>query len=191
MIAEKTKKELIFIEAAKLFQSKGYAATSMRDLATQVGLKPSSFYSHIKSKEEILEIICQRAAALFAEGLLKIEKKELSAVETIEQIIDLHVDVAFGNPSAITVFNDEWKHLTGTALQAFRASRKKYQDGVIQVIKKGISDSSIKTLDATIIFNTIIGGTRWLHFINNPTEAMSNRIRKQLKDILLHGFLNS
>ncbi len=189
MIAEKTKKERIFIEAAKLFQSKGYAATSMRELAKQVGLKPSSFYSHIKSKEEILEIICKRASALFSEGLEKIISQKLSPIKTLEQIIDLHVEVAFGNPSAITVFNDEWKHLTGEALKSFRANRKSYQNAVIAVIKSGIENGNLKNLDATIIFNTIIGGTRWLHFINNPSEAMANRIRKQLKDILLRGML--
>ncbi len=188
-MAEKTKKELIFIEAAKLFQSKGYAATSMRELATQVGLKPSSFYSHIKSKEEILEIICNRAAALFSDGLEKIKVLDLTPVQTLEQIIDLHVDIAFGNPSAITVFNDEWKHLTGDALHRFRTNRKSYQDAVINIIKNGIANDSLKSLDATIVFNTIIGGTRWLHFINNPSEAMVTRIRKQLKDILLHGYL--
>jgi len=191
MIVEKTKKELIFIEAAKLFQSKGYAATSMRDLAAHVGLKPSSFYSHIKSKEEILEIICKKAAALFSNGLEDILRKKLSPSKTLELVIDLHVDIAFSNPSAITVFNDEWKHLTGEALQAFRSNRKSYQDAIIQIIKDGISNNSVKTLDATIIFNTIIGGTRWLHFINNPSDAMANRIRKQLKEILLQGFVQA
>lgn len=189
MIVEKTKKELIFIEAAKLFQSKGYAATSMRELATQVGLKPSSFYSHIKSKEEILEIICKRASVLFSDGLEKIIGQNETPVRTIDQIIDLHIDIAFGNPSAITVFNDEWKHLTGEALKSFRSKRKQYQDAVIEIIKSAIASNEVKTLDATIIFNTIIGGTRWLHFINGPSEAMAKKIRKQLKDILLRGIL--
>ena len=46
----KTSKERIFEEAAILFTEKGYQASSMRDLSDRVGLKPSSFYNHIKSK---------------------------------------------------------------------------------------------------------------------------------------------
>ena len=187
MIAGITKKELIFIEAAKLFQKKGYSATSIRELADQVGLKPSSFYSHIKSKEEILEIICKKASSLFAEGLEHVLNQFDDPIEQLEAIIDLHIDVAFGNPSAITVFNDEWRHLSGGALSDFRASRKLYQDGVINIIKAAMAKGQIKDLDATIIFNLIIGGSRWLHFISKPSSSMVLKIRNQLKQLFFVG----
>ena len=40
--------------AAALFATKGYAATSIRDIAQQVGLMSGSLYYHFESKEEIL-----------------------------------------------------------------------------------------------------------------------------------------
>ncbi len=187
MVETVTKKELIFIEAAKLFQSKGYAATSIRELADQVGLKPSSFYSHIKGKEEILEIICKKASALFAEGLENVLNNHDKPIKQLEAIIDLHIDVAFGNPSAITVFNDEWRHLSGEALAEFRRSRKSYQDGVIKIIKEAKAKGQVKDLDATIVFNLIIGGSRWLHFISKPSESMVSKIRGQLKQLFFDG----
>ena len=55
----KTKKQLILEAAARLFRDKGYAATSMRDLARAVDLKASSLYNHIGSKEEILQNISE------------------------------------------------------------------------------------------------------------------------------------
>jgi len=185
-----TKKERIFIEAAKLFQSKGYAATSMRELAEEVGLKPSSFYSHIKSKEEILERICSNAASRFHAGLEHILTDFTIPGLQFEAIIDLHVSIAFADPSAITVFNDEWRHLTGTALDTFRQKRKEYQAGVVDIIRQGIESGKLRELDATLVFNTMIGATRWLHFISSPSAASADRIRKQLKMLLLQGMQN-
>lgn len=40
--------------AAALFATKGYAATSIRDIARQVGILSGSLYYHFASKEEIL-----------------------------------------------------------------------------------------------------------------------------------------
>ncbi len=53
----KTTKDRIFESAVKLFSEKGYQGTSMRDLASEVGIKESSLYYHFTSKTSILEAI--------------------------------------------------------------------------------------------------------------------------------------
>ena len=52
-----SKKELILQKAASMFRQKGFAATSMRDLAETVGIEAASLYNHIQSKSEILQEI--------------------------------------------------------------------------------------------------------------------------------------
>ena len=38
----------------RLFGKQGYSGTSVRDLATEVGVLPGSLYAHIQSKEALL-----------------------------------------------------------------------------------------------------------------------------------------
>ena len=50
-------KEKILKHALKLFSSKGYKATTVRDIAGAVGIKQSALYNHFRNKDEILETL--------------------------------------------------------------------------------------------------------------------------------------
>lgn len=60
--------------AAHLFREKGYAATSMRDIAGAVDMLPGSLYYHFASKGELL-------VAVYAEGVRRISTAVASAIE--------------------------------------------------------------------------------------------------------------
>ena len=51
----KSTKEKILDASLRLFSSKGYKATTMRDIAAEVGVRQGAIYNHFKGKEEILQ----------------------------------------------------------------------------------------------------------------------------------------
>ncbi len=50
-------KDKILKQSLKLFSSKGYKATTVRDIAGAIGIKQSALYNHFKNKDEILETL--------------------------------------------------------------------------------------------------------------------------------------
>jgi len=50
-------KETILKIALSLFSTKGYKATTVRDIAGEIGIKQSALYNHFKNKDEILETL--------------------------------------------------------------------------------------------------------------------------------------
>jgi len=52
----KTKQTILKI-ALNLFSTKGYKATTVRDIAGEIGIKQSALYNHFKNKDEILETL--------------------------------------------------------------------------------------------------------------------------------------
>jgi len=50
-------KDKILKHALKLFSSKGYKATTVRDISGSIGIKQSALYNHFKNKDEILETL--------------------------------------------------------------------------------------------------------------------------------------
>ena len=167
--------------AAELFRYKGYAGSSMRDLADKVGLEVSSLYSHIKSKEEILITICFQCANIYSEGLSKINDLESDAIQKIDDIIDLHINVAIDYPSSITVFNDEWKHLPLKDLTKFLKIRKEYEKKIRAIIKEGIACNLLKNHPVDIVLNTLLSSMRWIHYSN---QKFSSSDRSDLQRII-------
>ena len=86
-----SKKELILEKAATMFRQKGFAATSMRDLAETVGIEAASLYNHIRSKNEILEAICFDVANRFNNNMALIESGIQSSIAKIETLLLFHI----------------------------------------------------------------------------------------------------
>jgi len=50
-----------------------------------------------------------------------------------------------------------------------------------------MAENGISENDPNVIFNTLIGATRWLHFIKAPSLSSRERIRAQVKSLLIFG----
>jgi AcrR family transcriptional regulator len=190
------KKDLIYKEAAKLFREKGYTASTMRDLAERVQLKASSLYSHIGSKEEILRKICFDNANHFVNGMEHVELMQTSSVEKIKTLLLLHIKAAIEDTTSVTVFNDEWRHLTEPNLGKFVMLRKDYENRFRKIIKEGIKKNELKKLDTEILLYSLLNAVQWLHYWYRPnrkikTKDLENNIIVMLMDGIVSNTENN
>ena len=183
---EKTKKQIIYEVAAECFRDKGYTASSVREIADRVGLEPSSLYSHIRSKEEILIRVCKDCAELYHSKLDEICGKIPDAERRISAIIEMHIDIALNDPTSITVFNDEWRHLPESEKHDFLISRKSYEQKLRGIIKDGIELGAFRPMDANIAVNLMISSMRWIHYQNNTgTSSVRIQMKAQVQQWIL------
>jgi AcrR family transcriptional regulator len=186
MITEKKRK--IYNAAAELFVEKGYGSASMRELADKVGLEPSSLYSHIRSKDEILSSICTRAADYFVDGIRTIYKSDKDAICKLDAIISLHLEAAYTSFSSVVVFNDEWKHLQGDVLVDFLTKRKLYEQYLLKIIKQGIDDNKIKKLNPRFILFTFLSSIKWIYHWYSPSKKINKKaLEREVKEMVIRG----
>lgn len=81
---EKNTREIILQEALNLFSNNGYAAVSMRDIATAVGIRASSIYHHFSGKQELFEALIQKANDV-KNSLQAVFINAFSKAETVEE----------------------------------------------------------------------------------------------------------
>lgn len=166
------KKQVIIETAAELFREKGFSATSIRDLAARVGLEPSSIYSHIRSKEELLVEICMPFAHYFTDGMHEIFTSDVSPKKKLRELIKLHLNAAYDHPASVTVFNDEWRFLAGHQLSHFLEMRKEYEKKFKRILSEGKKSGKFEFEDVDIVFSMIIKTLNWSYDAVNKYKKM-------------------
>lgn len=143
-----SKKGLILQRAATMFRERGFAASSMRDLAETVGIEAASLYNHIRSKNEILEAICFEVANVFNEKIQEVEGSRQSYINKIESILRFHIEQMIDNYEKVIVTDREWRHLDEPYRANFQNQRRTYRKRFAAIIEEGISRGEIRRIDA-------------------------------------------
>ena|SRR5436190_4906550 len=177
--------------ALRLFRDKGYHATSMRDIAAEVGINKGSLYSYIRSKEDLLIPFFERAM-----GLLLVEIEAISAnqsltpTERLKRAIKAHVLNVTENLDVLTVYLSEWRQLTADSLTTVRQQRERYAALFLAIIEDGIKRGEFRALDPRISALGMIGTCNYLFRWYRPDGRLEpEQIADELTDMLLHGVL--
>ncbi len=183
-----SKKEVIISKAAKLFREKGFSATSMRDLAENVGVEAASLYNHIRSKAEILQEICFRVANQFMTHLEEMENSKQSSIAKVQSILQFHIRQMIHNYEAVHVADREWKHLTDPYLSNFKTQRKTYRQRLAGIIEQGIAKKEIKKIDAPtavlIMLHAVSGIESWHR---SKQKISAEQLEENMVIILVEG----
>lgn len=188
-----SKKELILLKAAAMFREKGFAATSMRDLAETVGIEAASLYNHIRSKNEILETICFEVANRFNANIEVVESDNQSSIKKIETLLRFHIRQMVDHYEEVYVSDREWKHLDEPYLSNFQTQRRNYRKKFAAIIESGIQKNEIRKIDAPtavlILLHAVSGIESWHRSTAkiNAKELEDNMIMIMIDGLRNHG----
>ena len=99
-----SRQQEILTVALDLFYKKGFADTSMRDIAEVMNVKAASLYAHIKSKEEIMEWISDDVSNRFMKIYNDLKNPNLSAFEKVRILVINHLTEMYNNVKMFDVF---------------------------------------------------------------------------------------
>src|SRR5579863_10026688 len=113
--------------AARLFQQRGYDATSMNDVAAALKLSKGGLYHHFQSKDEILFEIMDHAMEITQERVINPVRSIADAEERLRALIRLHIEVVLSpRDREITVMLHENHPLPPALRKRINARKKDY-----------------------------------------------------------------
>ena len=182
------RKEQITETAAKLFRKKGYTATTMRDLAAELGIEAASIYHHVKSKEELLETICFNMANKFILNVKEVNDIYFNAEEKLRLAIKLHIETITLNQNKSAVFLQQWRNLSEPNLSKFKMLRDQYENQFTIIIIDGENEDIFDFVDKKFAVLSILSTINFVNEWYNPEGKMNAaEIAEKLSTFILGG----
>src|SRR3954470_12782191 len=98
--------------AAELFRTKGYAATSIQDIADANGLLKGSLYHYVDSKEDFLYRIIHGVYTEAVADIQRVVELEAEPEDRLAAFVRAHVNFTLTHLTAYTVRLREFHHLS-------------------------------------------------------------------------------
>ncbi|HOI75740.1 MAG TPA: TetR/AcrR family transcriptional regulator [Syntrophales bacterium] len=143
--------------AAELFYKKGYAETSLDEIARRAEISKATIYLYFKSKDDLYYQIVEPALAELSRRLVSIaENSEEPAEITVRKIIDATRDVFFNDPGSyhlVSRYNAaEFKRLLPkNRLDNLKSLMRSNFHQMEQAVQKGIDQGVFHDADAKLV----------------------------------------
>jgi TetR/AcrR family transcriptional regulator, cholesterol catabolism regulator len=166
-----TRLEEVLQSAANIFFAKGFHATSIEDVARDVGMLKGSLYYYIKSKEDLL---FQLLLAGIEDGDAFIAQQidpGGDPVEQLEKAIRAQIDYIIQNRVPFGLFLHEFDSLSGKRQHKLIAVMSRYNSRFVELVRRGQEQGKIMQGEPWIIVNGILGMCNWLYRWYDPDQV--------------------
>jgi AcrR family transcriptional regulator len=183
----------IITAAAKVFQTKGYHAASVQDIADEVGILKGSLYHHFDSKEELLYLIVKEPISRLYETVGEIVAMDLPASEKLCRSIAAHLEAFDRHYPHLFVYLRETEDLKRRFRATTQLSPKQYERFWQQILREGMKTGEFRAdLDVQVISYGLLGMLNWLYKWYDPRGRLSVReVADQFSALALAGLADA
>ncbi len=183
-------REEILLAAARLFAERGFAATTTRDIAEEVGIRQPSLFYHFKKKEDILCAIIDAAAAPWLQFSARLDKQSGTAAAKLYALMRFDFEYLMTEPYRLGqlmvlpeiragAFRDDTERLRNRLIAAYR-----------KLVKLGIAERDFVVADITVATHTVFGMGEALWSWYRPSRSRSPaKTAERIADLAMRALL--
>ena len=180
----------VYRAAAQIILRKGYDATSINDIANELGMTKAGLYHYINGKKELLFDIMNF-------GLDELEKEVVTPAQSIIDpaarlrfIIASHARLVTRGDGAITILVDEITALTPAQNRKITHRKRAHFDRLRAVLNKLKSEGMLNDVDTTVATFSLLGMINWLsRWFKQDGALTEEQIAEEIVKIALNGLL--
>lgn len=124
--------------ALKRFAASGYAAVSMREIASDVGVRPGALYNHFPNKQDILkDLMLTHMTDLLSAWE---EAQFPSGTDPLEQFVRFHIRYHLERADEVFISYMELRNLEPDNFMLVEAERRRYESILTGILQAGADE---------------------------------------------------
>ncbi len=167
------KRETIVAAAVDLFYNKGYANTTLEEVADAIKVTKPFIYAHFKSKTELLAEICMRGTRLSHAALLRAIAQTGTPTEKLEAITRDFMLAVLNHQAHAVIYSREEKELEPADRVAINELRREFDHRLVAVLEEGVRSGEFFVEDVPLTALAIIGIVGWSQVWFRPTGRLT------------------
>jgi TetR/AcrR family transcriptional regulator, cholesterol catabolism regulator len=175
--------------AATLFRERGFAGATTRELASVVGIHSASMYHHVRSKEDLLYVLCTESLTKVAEDAEAAVASENEPLAQLHALIVAHLTTSLFDQDKHATMLTELRSLPTKRRNEVIALRDRYERIVMEVVAAGQADGSLRSdLSARLLTLALLNLLNWTIFWYSPDgELGAAEIARAFASVYLDG----
>jgi AcrR family transcriptional regulator len=140
--------------AMHLFAQRGFAAVSMRQIASEVGVQVGALYNYFPDKQTLL-------FELMRDHMLELlsaihDKPEATPSSRLEVFVRFHITFHHKRPDAVFIAYMELRNLSPQNFEEIEALRRRYETVLEDILRAGLEANEFQVADTKITTLAII-----------------------------------
>jgi AcrR family transcriptional regulator len=183
-------REDVLDAAAQVFRQKGYHGASMSDIAEAVNVQKASLYHHVKSKQEILLALLDRALVMLIDYVGEIASRPLPADEKLRQMIRGYLKSLADNADLTSVLLFEHRSLDKKFQVRHVPHRDRFEGLWRNVFNEGVQTKVFNCKDTGMAVRALMGMMNWTLTWYHPDGTKTiEEIADGYAELLFNGLL--
>jgi AcrR family transcriptional regulator len=179
--------------AARLFHERGYDATSMQEIADEMGILKGSLYHYVVTKEDLLWMIVQAPLQeLLDEVKAALSDESMPVSARIRRAVTVHCESFDRHHPHMSVITREYGETLSPGMrEQIAAMREEYYSSWKKAIASGQRTGELRSdIDSAIATEAILGMVNWMFRWYKPGGRLTaTKVADQFAELLDRGLV--
>jgi AcrR family transcriptional regulator len=183
------RREQLVAAAMKVFTEKSFHAATVRDIGRASGLTQGTIYNYVRSKEDILFLVCDRVVTEYQDSVRRALAVEGDAIARLKTALRGIVEVMHGHQSAILLLYHESHNLDRRSLRAILSRVHEFIKSFEQLLAEANAAQPLPGTDLRLSANfvtylpTMLALRRWAF----PRDLKHDEIIEETVRFMMRG----
>lgn len=183
------KRYAVLRAAVRMFNERGFHATSLEDVATTLGITKPTIYHYLGNKDQVLLECLTIGLEQLLEAAEATRAEPGTGIDRLRHFLRRYAEINMDDFGRCVIRTGD-EVLSRVSVKRYRELKREIDTAMRGLIEEAIADGSIPPLDSKLLAFTLAGALNWPARWHDPQGAQSaQELAEHMVDLLASGFL--